>query len=184
MGRGCPVDSAVPGAFALRRTRDGAVRGEMRCGLGGRSRPLGLPACDWRGARAAEGAGFENQCAGDCTGGSNPPLSDFLRRKTPIFIDLRHTPPSPRFAHQSQSKPPKDANGCNIGCNTFRMSGLRRSAKSTPIAPPPHRPSMPTRRRGVDRILRDRTGRVHHRTARSGYGRQCRRRPATETRRS
>ncbi len=33
-----------------------------------------------RGARAAEGAGFENQCAGNCTGGSNPPLSVGFRR--------------------------------------------------------------------------------------------------------
>ncbi len=33
----------------------------------------------WRGVRVAEGAAFEMRCAGDRTGGSNPPLSDILR---------------------------------------------------------------------------------------------------------
>ncbi len=33
---------------------------------------------DWRGDRVADGAGFENQCAGNRTGGSTPPLSVFL----------------------------------------------------------------------------------------------------------
>jgi hypothetical protein len=33
-----------------------------------------------RGVRAAEGAGFENQCARKCTGGSNPPLSVSFQR--------------------------------------------------------------------------------------------------------
>ena len=33
---------------------------------------------DWRGVGVAYRAGFENQCARQSTGGSNPPLSGFL----------------------------------------------------------------------------------------------------------
>ena len=40
-----------------------------RLGRGVRVMPV------WRGARVAEGAGFENRCAGNRTGGSNPSLS-------------------------------------------------------------------------------------------------------------
>ena len=37
----------------------------------------------WRGARVAEWAGFENQCAGDRTVGSNPTFSVMCKELVP-----------------------------------------------------------------------------------------------------
>ena len=56
----------------------------------------------WRGVRVAEGAGFENQCAGDRTGGSNPPLSVHLpEQPNSAWIRPKRRSAKSRYCFQS-----------------------------------------------------------------------------------
>ena len=66
--------AATVGHRPYRRLAARGSRARMRPRAGDRASVDG-----WRGVRAAEGAGFENQCAGNRTAGSNPALSDPYR---------------------------------------------------------------------------------------------------------